>query len=179
MCNLPTEKLEKKIRPPQQETDVPPFPFAKLGLDISGPYPTTLSGNNNIISFVDWYSGWPEAFPVPDKSAETVAHLIIHGTIPRHSTPLQIVSDNGSENVNKVIKHTLEENNISHVTTSYYHPQGNSKVERFHRTLHDVMSKWVSENVQTWDIYLNQVLGAIRFNINESTLSILSILLVV
>ena len=159
----------EKLRPPQQETDAPPFPFAKLGLHISGLYPTTLSGNKYIISFVDWYSGWPEAFPVPDKSTETVAHLIIDEIIPRHSTPLKIVSDNGSENVNKVIKHTLEENNISHVTTSYYHPQGNSKVERFHRTLHDVISKRVSENIQTWDIYLNQVLGAIRFNINEST----------
>ena len=167
MCNLPTEKI-KKVRP-QQETDAPPFPFAKLGLDISGPYPPTLSGNKYIISFVDWYSGWPEAFPVPDKSSETVAHLIIDEIIPRHSTPLQIVSDNGSENENKVIKHTLEENNISHVTTPYYHPQGNSKVERFHRTLHNVMSKRVSENIQTWVIYLNQVLGAIRFNINEST----------
>ena len=31
------------------------------------------------------------------------------------------------------------------------------------------MSKRVSENVQTLDIYLNQALGAIRFNINEST----------
>ena len=103
----------KKVRPPQQETDAPPFPFAKLGLDISGPYPTTLSGNKYIISFVDWYSGWPEAFPVPDKSTETVAHLIIDEIIPRHSTPLQIVSDNGCENVNKVIKHTLQENNIS------------------------------------------------------------------
>ena len=45
--------------------------------------------------------------------------------------------------------------NISHVTTSYYHPEGNSEVERFHRTLHDVMSKWVSENVETGHIYLN------------------------
>ena len=42
-------------------------------------------------------------------------------------------------------------------------------MERFHRTLHDVMSKRVSENIQTWDIYLNQALGAIRFNINDST----------
>ena len=62
------------------------------------------------------------------------------------------------------MKYTLEQMNIIHVTTSYYHPQGNSKVERFHRTLHDVMSKRVSENVETWDIYLNQVLSAISFN---------------
>ena len=31
------------------------------------------------------------------------------------------------------------------------------------------MSKKVSESLDTWDIYLNQVVAAIRFNINEST----------
>ena len=67
------------------------------------------------------------------------------------------------------MKYTLEQWNISQVTTSCYHPQGNSKVERFYRTLHDVMSKRVSENVETWDIYLNQVLAAIRFNANDLT----------
>ena len=41
-------------------------------------------------------------------------------------------------------------------------------MERFLKTLHNVMSKRVSENVQTWDIYLNQVLGAMRFNFNKS-----------
>ena len=60
--------------------------------------------------------------------------------------------------------------NISNITTSYYHPQGNSKVERFHRTLNDIMSKRVSENVETWDLYVNQVLAAIRLNTNESTM---------
>ena len=31
------------------------------------------------------------------------------------------------------------------------------------------MSKKVSDSLDTWDIYLNQVLAAIGFNINEST----------
>ena len=168
-CIICQTRNLKKIKLPQQEIDTPPYPFAKIGLDVSGPYPKTLSGNKYIIGFVDWYSGWPAAFAVPDKTAETVAHLVIDEIIPRHSTPLQIVSDNGSENVNKVMKHILKSNNISHVTTSFYHPQGNSKVERFHRTLHDIMSKKVNDNLETWDIYLNEVLGAIRFNINDST----------
>ena len=43
------------------------------------------------------------------------------------------------------MKHTLQEMNISHVTTSYYHPQGNSKLVQFHQTLHDAMSKKVSD----------------------------------
>ena len=111
----------------------------------------------------------PEAFAVPDKNAETVVHLVLDKFIPRHSTPLQIVTDNGTENINKVMKYTLEQMNISHVSISYYHPWGNSKIERFHRTLHDVMSKRASENVERWDIYLNKVLATIRFNTNDST----------
>ena len=95
-CVTCQQRNLKKVRPPQQETDAPPFPLAKLGLDISGPYPTTVSGNKYIICFVDWYSHWPGALPVQDKSAETVTHLIIDEIIPRHSTPLQIVGDNGS-----------------------------------------------------------------------------------
>ena len=43
-----------KIGAPVQETDIPPYAFAKLGLDLSGPYPTSLSGNRYIVGFVDW-----------------------------------------------------------------------------------------------------------------------------
>ena len=67
------------------------------------------------------------------------------------------------------MKHTLHEMNISHVTTSYHHPNGDSKIEQFHLALQDVMLKKVSDSLDTWDIYLNQVLTAIRLNINEST----------
>ena len=125
------------------------------------------SGSKYIIGFVDWYSGWPEASANPYKTVETVDHLLLKEVIPRYSTPLQIVTDNGSDYVNRVMKYTLEQINISHVTTSYYHLQGNSKIEQFYRTLH-VITKKVSDSPGTWDIYLNWVLAAIRFNINES-----------
>ena len=167
--NCQTRNLTK-VKPPQQETDAPPYPFAKIGLDVAGPYHQTLSINKYVVGFVDWYSGWAEAFSIPDKSAETIAYLLLEEIIPRHSTPLQLVTDNGTENVNKVMQHLLQILKISHVTTSYYHPQsGNSKVERFHRTFNDVMSKKVKEHLDTWDLYINQVLAAIRFSTNDST----------
>ena len=49
----------RKVKPLQQETDDPPYPFAKLGLEVSGPYPKTLLDNKYVIGFVDWYRGWP------------------------------------------------------------------------------------------------------------------------
>ena len=158
-----------KIKPPLQETDIPPYPMAKLSLDLSGPYPTTLSGNKYIIAFVDWYSGWPEAFPVPHKTAETAADLIIEQIFPRFGCPLQIVSDNGTENVNKVVRETLAKLKIDHVLTSIFHPQSNAKVKRFHRTLHDILAKMVADDQQAWNLCLNQTLAAIRFNVSESS----------
>ena len=65
--------------------------------------------------------------------------------------PLQILSDNGSENVNRVMKETCEALNISHVTTSFYHPQSNGRIERFHKTLHDIISKLMKDDTRTWD----------------------------
>ena len=43
----------QKIKQPLQEMDQPPYAMAKLSLDLSGPYPTSLSGNKYIIFLVD------------------------------------------------------------------------------------------------------------------------------
>ncbi|KAK6173844.1 hypothetical protein SNE40_017230 [Patella caerulea] len=168
-CVTCQKRSSKKIKPPLQETDIPPYPFAKVSLDLSGPYPLSLSGNKYIISFVDWYSGWPEAYAVKDKSADNVAHLLIDEIFPRYGTPLQLVTDNGSENENRTMHQTLTALNIHHITTSYYRPQSNSRVERFHQTMVSVLSKKLEDNLNTWDLYLNQTLAAIRFNICESS----------
>ena len=85
----------------------------------------------------------PEAFAVPDKTADTVAQLIIEEIYPRHGCALQIVSDNGAENVNRSVKETLARLKIDHVLTSVYHPQ-------------------------MWDLFLNQALAASRQYIETS-----------
>ena len=66
---------------------------------------------------------------MPDKTADTVADLIIEQICPRFGCPLQIVSDNGTENVNKVMKETLAKLKTDHVLTNVYHPQSNAKVK--------------------------------------------------
>ena len=168
-CTVCQARVMRQKQAPVQEMDSPTFPFAKVSLDLSGPYPQSMSGNKYIVAFVDHYSGWPEAFAVPDKQADTVMQLLTEKVIPRHSCPLQLVTDNGTENVNQVMKEALRELNIDHVTTSVYHPQANGKVERFHRTLHDALAKLARDNLEMWDVYLEQVLSAIRVSVSETT----------
>ena len=115
LCYL-SDKKPKKSQTSSAGNRCFSLPICKIRLDVSGTYPKTLSGNKYITGFVDWYSGWPEAFAVPDKTAEIIAHLLLEEIIPRHSTPLSIVTDNGSENIKMVMKHTLQEINIIHVS---------------------------------------------------------------
>lgn len=168
-CVTCNSRYLKTVKVPLQHTDVPPYPFAKISVDVSGPYPKTLSGNLYIVTFVDHYSLWPESFPTPDKTSQTVANLLIEEIIPRFGCPLEIVSDNGPENIGQAMQETLKELNIHHVLTTFYHPEGNAKNERQHRTLNDLLSKQVGKNPVSWDLFLNSVLGAIRTNVNEST----------
>ena len=128
-----------------------------------------MSGNKYIVAFVDRFSGWPEAFAVPDKTADTIAHLLIEEIFPRFGCPLELVTENGTENVNQIMKETLRTLNIHHVTTSFYRLQSNAKVERFHRIHHDILAKKLADGLDIWDLYLNQVLAAIRFNVSEAT----------
>ena len=56
-CVPCSQRNLKKARPPLKETDIPPYAFAKISLDLAGPFPITLSGNRYVVSFVDWLSG--------------------------------------------------------------------------------------------------------------------------
>lgn len=114
----------------------------------------SLSGNRYIISFICIYTGYPECYAVPDKNAENIVPLLLEEIIRRHSVPLQLLSDNGSENVARIVKETLAELNISHVTTSYYSPSSYGKVERFHRFLHDVLAKKIKDDIHLRGMFI-------------------------
>lgn len=95
--------------------------------------------------------------------------MLLNEIFPRYGSVLELLTDNGSENVNKVMRETLKSLNIHYVTTSYYHPATNGRVERSHRTMNDILAKQIRDNHNSWDIWLPQTLAAIRFSVSLST----------
>ncbi|GBN82991.1 Transposon Ty3-G Gag-Pol polyprotein [Araneus ventricosus] len=52
-------------------------PFERMALDILGPFPVTTKGNRYVLVLMDYFTKWPEAIPIPDQEASTVAEELV------------------------------------------------------------------------------------------------------
>ncbi len=71
-----------------------------------GPLPVTPKGNKYIVTVTDYFSKWPEAAPLIDKTAIGVANFLFK-LFCQHGWPEAIISDQGREFVNEVSRYPL------------------------------------------------------------------------
>ncbi|GFV79182.1 retrovirus-related Pol polyprotein from transposon 412 [Trichonephila clavipes] len=51
--------------------------FERIAFDILGPLPRSSDGNNNILVVMDYFTKWPEVYPIPDQEDSTVAEALV------------------------------------------------------------------------------------------------------
>ena len=74
--------------------EIPDRPFNKIATDLVTECETSISGNKHILTIIDYLTGWPEAFPIPDKSTHTIVATFINEYLPVHMCPSYILLDN-------------------------------------------------------------------------------------
>ncbi|GFW36447.1 retrovirus-related Pol polyprotein from transposon 412 [Trichonephila clavipes] len=126
-------------------------PFERIAFDILGPLPRTASGNKYLLVVMDYFTKWPEVYPIPDQEAPTVAEAVVQHWISRYGVPLQLHSDQGRNFVSAVLKGSQNYIRIDKTKTTPLHPQSDGMVERFNRTILNNLSLMVSKNQQDWD----------------------------
>ena len=84
---------------------------------------------------IDHLTGWQDAFPITDMSADTVVSIFINHYLPVHMCPRYILSGNGTEFKNQLMDQVLQQLNIDCIFFTPYHPQINGKLEIFHKYL--------------------------------------------
>ncbi|WP_431190247.1 integrase catalytic domain-containing protein, partial [Escherichia coli] len=65
-------------------------------MDIVGPWPPS-SGYRYILTMIDRFSRWPEAVPLDNISAESVARAFVTHWVSRFGIPARITSDRGPQ----------------------------------------------------------------------------------
>ena len=80
-------------------------PFDRVAVDLVGPiFPPTETGSKYILTMMDYATSCPEAVPLKDIQAETVAEAILN-MFTRVRVPKEILSDQGSQFLSAVMKH--------------------------------------------------------------------------
>ena len=107
------EKARTQVYP-LQIPDIPDTPFNKIAIDLVSDLNVSASGNQHILTIIDNLTGWLEAFPIPDKQADTIVHIFINNYLPIHMCRHFILSDNGTEFKNQLMDNVLQQLSIDY-----------------------------------------------------------------
>ena len=104
--------------------------FEVVHIDLVGPLPVS-QGFKYLLTCVDRFTSWPEAFPLIDIMAESVAHAFVldglHTLVYQLSLLLIEESSHSWNHLRSIL-------GIHRQRTTAYHPAANGMVEHFHKS---------------------------------------------
>jgi len=145
------------------------MPWERIGIDITGPHPKSRNGYVYILTLVDYFSKWSDAFPIRNQEAGTIAKVLVDRVFSYFGSPIQILSDRGRNFESRLFNEMCRRLGVDHLRTTVFKPSTNGLVERFHRTLNSVLGKVVSSNQRDWDEHLPYAVAAYRATVHETT----------
>jgi len=145
------------------------YPLQVVSVDIMGPLPETDSGSKYVLVAVDYFTRWVEAYGIPNQEATTVARKLVDEMFCRFSPPEQLHSDQGRQFESELVKEVCKLLGVKKTRTTPYHPQGNGMVERFNRTLLDMLSTTVGNHPASWEQNIRKVCLAYNSSVHSST----------
>ena len=166
LCRWDKAKVQQY---PLQMTEILYRPLDKIAIALVTDCKTSTSGNKHNLTIIDHLTGWLEAFPIPDKSADTIVTNLINQYLPVHMCPRYILSDNVTEFKNSLMDQVLQQLGIDRIFSAPHHTQSNGKLEVFHKYLKSTLKKLCKKDPANWDKYLNQVLTSYRITPNLAT----------
>ena len=143
----------KKRRSPLKQYVVG-APMERIAIDILGPLPETPWKNKLILVVGDYFTKWTESYPLPNQEATTVAEKLVNEFICRFGVPRELHSDQGRNFESKVFAEICKLLDIEKTRTTPLHPQSDGQVERFNRTVVEMLHGKIKEDQKDWDLQL-------------------------
>ena len=171
-CNLCERRKSppKKRRARLQQYRVG-MPIERVAIDLLGPLPRSGRGNQWVMVVGDYQTKWMEAYALPDAKAATVAKKLVEEFVCRYGVPRELHSDQGTNFESELFAEMCKLLGIKKTRTTAYNPKSDGLVERFNRTLMNIIAMLVEEDTcdRDWDELLPYATSAYRSTPQEST----------
>ena len=131
-------------------------PMERIYADSIGPLPADEKDNKYILVIIDAFTRWIELYAIPDTTAEIAARCLLDWT-GRFGTPIQIMSDGGSQFVNELWEAYSELLGTQKIESFAGSHEENGIVERANKeVMRHLRAIVFDKKLQTkdWSIYL-------------------------
>jgi len=149
-----SRKTSTNKPPPLHPLPIPDMPNQRIHADLFGPLIGSDKRKKHILCITDAFTKYAIVCTVDNKEAETVAGKIFEEWFCKFGLPAQIHTDGGKEFVNKLSDELFILLNVDHTKTSPAHPQCNSQVEVFNKTVKKYLSSFTDKTTHDWETFI-------------------------
>ena len=116
------------------------YPTQIMAVDLLGFLPESQQGNSYVMVVADYFTRWMEAIPISNQEATSVTNKLVDEVFMCFCPPAQLHSDQGKQFESQLMAELCKLLHIKKTRTFPYHPQCDGMVERFNRTLLNMLA---------------------------------------
>ena len=122
-------KVGRRTYAPVGEFPAPDERFKHTHINITGPL-LRCEAQSYLLTYVDRFSRWWEALPMPDITAYTTARIFLVRWVARYGVPERVPTHRGRQFESELFYKLSQLPIIKNIHSTSYHPKANGMVER-------------------------------------------------
>lgn len=153
-CKL--NKHQKHTKEKYIKTTTPYQPFEIISVDTVGPFNKSHRNNRYAVTIQCDLSKYIVVIPIQNKEAHTIAKAIVENFMLIFGTNIKAIrTDMGTEYKNTLFENINKYLNITHITSTAYHPETIGALERSHKSLNEFLRIFCNETKEDWDKWVH------------------------